>query len=91
MGLKSALSEYKESSRTLITVLLASGVGVLVDVIVPDNLLQEEVVALPSGLAPEEDNGLHVAEHEGLDLGIIKDGGLVLDVGVGAFDQHGDW
>jgi hypothetical protein len=34
--------------------------------------------------------GLHVAEHEGLDLGIIKDDGLVLDVGVIAFYHHGE-
>jgi hypothetical protein len=45
MGRKSALSGYKESSRTLVTALLAPGVGDLVDVIVPHHLLQEEVVA----------------------------------------------
>jgi hypothetical protein len=43
---KSALSGYQESSSTLVTALLTSGVGALVAVIGPHHLLQDEVVAL---------------------------------------------
>ncbi len=83
----------------LVTALLASGVGDLVDVIVPDHLLEEEVMALCQAKPPEEvqdgnslplkpERRLRVAEHEGLDLGIIKDGGLVLQLNIVLLLHH---
>jgi hypothetical protein len=44
---------------------------------------------LRNGLLHEPVGRLHLAEHEGLNQGIIKDGGLVLDVRVESLDQHG--
>jgi hypothetical protein len=52
---KSTLNGYKESSNTLVTALLTSGVGDLVSVIgPPHHLLQDEVVALGQTKLPEE-------------------------------------
>jgi hypothetical protein len=72
----------------------------LVPLVVPHHLLQEQVLALlQAKVAQERNNGnglphepvgrLHLAEHEGLHLGTVKDGGLVLDVRVESLDQHG--
>jgi hypothetical protein len=80
-----------ESSRMLVTALLASGVGDLVDVIVPHHLLQGEVVALRQAKLPEEGDDGNSLPHKP-ERRLIKDGGrglFLLDVGVLAFDQHG--
>ncbi len=42
------------------------------------------------GLPDEPVGGVHVAQQEALELRFIEDGGLGLDVGVEALDQHGE-
>jgi len=84
-----------------VTTLLASGVGHPVSVVVPHDLLQGQILALLETQTTEEghdDHGLphkpvgrlHLAEHKLLQGRLLKDGGLVLDVGVEPLDEHGE-
>ncbi len=98
---KSAMSRDKENRVTLVTVLLCTAVCNLVPVTRSDHLLQNQALALlkaksaeehhnGDGLPDEPVGGLHVPQHEGLELRFIEDGGLGFDVGVEPLDQHGE-
>jgi hypothetical protein len=87
---KSAMSRDKENRVPLVTVLLYTAVCNLVLVTRSDHLLQNQAQKAKStedrhngdGLPDEPVGGLHVPQHEGLDMRFIEDGGLGLDVGV---------
>ncbi len=76
-------------------------VGNLVPVTRSDHLLQNQGLSFlkvksaeerhnGDGLPDEPVGGLHVLQHESLELCFIEDGCLVLDVGVEPLDQHGE-
>ncbi len=95
------MSRDKGNRVPLVTALLYTAVCNHVPVTRSDHLLQNQALALlkvksaeerhnGDGLPDELVGGLHVPQHEGLELRFIEDGGLGLDVRVEPLDQHGE-
>ncbi len=97
---KPALCRNNESSVALITALLDAGMDDFEAILSSDNFFKLEVLTLlQSKPAKERHNGkslphkpvggLHVGEHERLDLILVEDVGLLLHVRVEALEEHG--
>ncbi len=97
---KPALCRNNERSLELITALLDAAVDDFEAILSSDDFFKLEVLALLQWKAPKEghngnslpqkpEGGLHVGEHECLDLSLVEDEGLLLHVHVKALDDHG--